>query len=172
MRRKACGFDSHPGHQQRKNCRLTRGRFFLTLLSAPQKEEAMNRAFSIKNFCPGLSAEESRKEFEAMQKIRICDSSFNEIRIDTALEKICNAISKLHAAGFDDFSEKGPCVTLAHLAQNIRDIPKNRDLRDTWQNYESKGEVRGQKYPYDFQTDLYKETNERLNTFGQMIQGR
>jgi len=132
----------------------------------------MNRAFSIKNFCPGLSAEESRKEFEAMQKIRICDSSFNEIRIDTALEKICNAISKLHAAGFDDFSEKGPCVTLAHLAQNIRDIPKNRDLRDTWQNYESKGEVRGQKYPYDFQTDLYKETNERLNTFGQMIQGR
>lgn len=142
------------------------------LVNPGEREEALREGGVIKNFILGSSASEEMKEFEAMQKIKIVDEKFKEIRLDRALEKIMSAITRLHTAGFNDLGESGPCATLTRFAQKMKSVPAKRKERDMWLNYESAGAKQGSPLPYDFNTDLFQETGKELDKFGSMIQSR
>ncbi len=66
----------------------------------PYTKQAAIRTFGLKNFLPGMSAEDERNEFDAMRKIRVYDSSGAEITVDRALEKSVAAIYDLKDRGF------------------------------------------------------------------------
>lgn len=138
------------------------------LINPREKSQKFEEVFGLKDFLPGITDEEAEKEYKAMQKMRLYDAQSNEIRLDTALEKVCEAVWDLHAKGFDDFSAKGPCVTLAHLAMQIKEIPELRKRK----NEEMGVRKSARNMPYDPFTKTYKQAGMSVNTFGMMIQGR
>lgn len=121
--------------------------------------DAFSDGFAVKNYVATERNEEEKKEweeYEEMQKIKIVDGQSNEIRIDTALEKIVNAISRLHTTGLDDLKQQnGPCTNLIRLATKIAMVADKRRDRDMMLNQESRGTGQILPLPYDHDTDLF-----------------
>lgn len=133
--------------------------------------DAFSDGFTLKNYVAKERNDEEKKEweeYEEMQKIKIVDAKSSEIRIDTALEMIMNAISRLHTTGLDDLKQKnGPCANLIRLAQKIALVAEKRNTRDMYLNYESKGAGQILPIPYDAHTDLFWDSVAELEKLSQ-----